>query len=95
MSLDWINVLNLAVYGISTIAIWELMKYAIRYNRKINLVDEYDAEDGKDDICEICGKTRIMHLLGKVDDNVIPKWCDDKEDSLKFAKSEQNEVKKE
>lgn len=40
MSLDWSNIMSLVINGISTIAIWELMKYMIRKNREINLVDD-------------------------------------------------------
>ena len=38
-----------------------------------------------DELCENCGHSRAVHVLGMIDDKMLPKWCDDAEGSLKFA----------
>jgi len=41
--------------------------------------------------CKNCGKLYSEHILGKVDFKVIPKWCNENENSKEFVKKDNQE----
>jgi hypothetical protein len=41
-------------------------------------------KDTKEEICKNCGRPRLLHVLGQIENRIAPKWCNETTDSNKF-----------